>query len=127
MSIEMPVYHHLLARKLLDKLQNEGLIYLKQNSVEVESDGRLKLAVKAASLGADLENISNLLCWQEFEEMTAFALKKNGYTVSNNVRFKSASRRWEIDVVGLQETLSHLYRLQTLATCHCSFSFEENR
>ena len=92
-------------RKLLDKLQNEGLIYLKQNSVEVESDGRLKIAVKAASLGADLEHISNLLCWQEFEEMTAFALKKNGYIVSNNVRFKSATRRWEIDVVGCKRPL----------------------
>ena len=38
------------ARKLLQKLQNEGLIYLKQDSVEVENNGRLKLAVKAASL-----------------------------------------------------------------------------
>jgi Mn-dependent DtxR family transcriptional regulator len=93
------------ARKLMEKLQNEGLIYLKQGSVEVESNGRLKLAVKAASLGADIEHISNLLCWQEFEEITAFALKSNGYTVSNNVRFKNAARRWEIDVVGCKKPL----------------------
>jgi len=33
------------ARKLLQKLQNEGLIYLKQDSVEVENNCRLKLAV----------------------------------------------------------------------------------
>ncbi len=91
-----------IARKLLEKLQNEGLIYLKQDSVEVS---RLKLAVKAASLGADLEHISNLLCWQEFEEITAFALKNNGYTVSNNVRFKNEARKWEIDVVGCKKPL----------------------
>ena len=93
------------ARKLLKKLQNEGLIYLKQDSVEVENNSRLKLAVKAASLGADVEHISNLLCWQEFEEITAFALKNNGYAVSNNVRFKNAVRKWEIDVVGCKKPL----------------------
>ncbi len=93
------------ARKLLQKLQNEGIIYLKQDSVEVENNCRLKLAVKAASLGADVEHISNLLCWQEFEEITAFALKNHGYEVSNNVRFKNAARRWEIDVVGCKKPL----------------------
>jgi len=93
------------SRKLLQKLQNEGLIYLKQDSIEVENNGRLKLAVKAASLGADVEHISNLLCWQEFEEITAFALKNNGYAVSNNVRFKNAVRKWEIDVVGCKKPL----------------------
>jgi hypothetical protein len=93
------------SRKLLQKLQNEGLIYLKQDSIEVENNGRLKLAVKAASLGADVEHISNLLCWQEFEEITAFALENNGYEVSNNVRFKNAARKWEIDVVGCKKPL----------------------
>jgi len=93
------------SRKLLKKLQNEGLVYLRQGSVEVESNGRLKLAVKAASLGADVEYISNLLCWQEFEEITALALKNNGYLVSNNVRFKNAARKWEIDVVGCKKPL----------------------
>jgi len=92
-------------RKLLFKLQNEGLIYLKKGSVEVESGCRLKLAVKAVFLGADVERVSNLLCWQEFEEITAFALKNNGYTVSSNVRFKNAARRWEIDVVGCKKPL----------------------
>ena len=93
------------ARKLLQKLQSEGLIYLEQDKVEVENNGRLKLAVKAASLGADIEHISNLLCWQEFEEITAFALKNNGYEVSSNVRFKNVARRWEIDVVGCKKPL----------------------
>ena len=93
------------ARKLLEKLQNEGLVYLKQDTIEVESNSRLKLAVKAVSLGADVERISNLLCWQEFEEITAFALKNNGYTVSNNVHFKNAARKWEIDVVGCKKPL----------------------
>jgi len=38
--------------ELLEKLQNEDLIYLKNGAVEVDSNSRLKLAVKATSLGA---------------------------------------------------------------------------
>jgi Holliday junction resolvase-like predicted endonuclease len=94
-----------IALELLEKMQNEELIYLKNGAVKATSTGRLKLAVKAASLGADIEYISHLLCWQEFEEIAAFALKSNGYTVQNNVRFKQAGRRWEIDVVGCKKPL----------------------
>ena len=94
-----------VAIKLLEKLQNEGLIYLKQDSIEIDSNSRLKLAIKAASLGADVEHISNLLCWQEFEEIAALALKNNGYIVENNVRFKHAGRKWEIDVVSCRKPL----------------------
>jgi len=94
-----------VALKLLDKLQNEKLIYLKSGRIEVDSNSRLKLAVKAASLGADIEHISDLLCWQEFEEIAAYALKNNGYTVQNNVRFKHEAKRWEIDVVGCKKPL----------------------
>ena len=91
--------------KLLSEIQYEGLIYLKSGIVEVNSDMRLKLAVKAASLGSDVEHISNFLCWQEFEEIAAFALSNFGYAVRNNVRFKHAGRRWEIDVVGCKKPL----------------------
>ena len=94
-----------VALKLLDKLQTEGLVNLKQDCLEVDSNSRLKLAVKAASLGADIEHISHLLCWQEFEEIAAVALSNNGYIVKKNVRFKQAGRRWEIDVVGCRKPL----------------------
>jgi Holliday junction resolvase-like predicted endonuclease len=89
--------------QLLEKLQNEDLVYLKSDRIEVTSTSRLKLAIKAAYLGADIQNISHLLCWQEFEEITAIALKTNGYEVYNNVRFKHGSRRYEIDVVGCRK------------------------
>jgi len=91
--------------KLLQKMQNEGLVYLKSEKVEVDNNNRLKLAIKAASLGADMQNLSHLLCWQEFEEMAAFALRNNGYLVTNNVRFKSGNRRWEMDVIGCKKPL----------------------
>jgi Holliday junction resolvase-like predicted endonuclease len=91
--------------KLLDKLKKENLIYLKPDIIDVDSRSRLKIAIKAASLGADIEHISDLLCWREFEEIAAIALKNNGYIVKNNVRFKHEGKRWEIDVVGCKKPL----------------------
>ena len=90
---------------LLQKMQNEGLLILEENYVETTSDTRLKLAVYAAMQGADIEAVSSCLCWQEFEEIAAFALKNNGYTVQSNVRFSYGGRRWEIDVVGCKKPL----------------------
>ena len=94
-----------IALNMLKKLQNEGVIYLKDDYVEVNADGRLKLAVKAVTSGADVEHVSALLSWQEFEEIAAIALERNGYVTVKNVRFKHAGRRWEIDVVGCRKPL----------------------
>jgi Holliday junction resolvase-like predicted endonuclease len=94
-----------IIRKMLENLQNEGLLYLKGNSVEVDTGNRLRLAVKAVSLGADVENVSGFLRWQEFEDIAAIALERNGYVTTKNVRFKHGGRRWEIDVVGCRTPL----------------------
>jgi Holliday junction resolvase-like predicted endonuclease len=94
-----------VCRTLLQKMQNQGLIYLTSDSIEADGERRLKIALKAAALGADIQNISSHLCWQEFEEIAAAALKHNGYTVANNVRFTQNGRRWEIDVVGCRKPL----------------------
>lgn len=91
--------------KLLENLQNEGAVYLKNGAVETDNHGRLKIAIKALALGADVEAVSNLLHWQEFEEIAAVALERNSYVATKNVRFKSAGRRWEIDVVGCKKPI----------------------
>ena len=92
-------------KKLLQNLQNQELVYLKGDEVEADTSGRLKLAIKAVSLGADVEQVSSLLCWQEFEEIAAFTLRNNSYVVAKNVRFKHGGRKWEIDVVGCRKPL----------------------
>jgi len=91
--------------ELLEKLRTEDLLKLKGNSVEADSENRLKLAVKVVSLGADVEAVSGFLAWQEFESIAATALKNNGYAVWQNLRFKHAARKWEIDVVGCRKPL----------------------
>jgi Holliday junction resolvase-like predicted endonuclease len=88
---------------LLRKLQNDGLVYVRKDIVEADSLQRLKLAVRAISLGADIENVSSFLQWKEFESIAAVAFERNGYTVTKNLRFKNAGQRWEIDVLGFKE------------------------
>jgi Holliday junction resolvase-like predicted endonuclease len=95
-----------IAQKLLRKLQKDGLIYLKKDVVEAESLQRLKLAVKAVNLGADLEHVSGFLRWQEFEDIAAVALARNNYAVEKNLRFKHAGRKWEIDIVGCKKPVA---------------------
>jgi len=90
---------------LLRKLQNENLIYFQDGSIASNTPSRLKIAIKALSLGADLEQLSHFLRWQEFEDMAALALELNGYAAQKNVRFKHGGRRWEIDAVGCKKPL----------------------
>jgi Holliday junction resolvase-like predicted endonuclease len=93
------------ARKLLQRLQCEGLINVHEGQVEANNVQRLKLAVRALNSGGDLESVSSLLQWQEFEGMASIALQQNGYDVTKNLRIKHADRRWEIDIVGCRKPL----------------------
>jgi Holliday junction resolvase-like predicted endonuclease len=56
-------------------------------------------------IGLDIEHVSAFFSWQEFEDIAALALERNGYVVTKNLRFKHAGRRWEIDVVGCRKPL----------------------
>ena len=94
-----------ITAKLIKQLENEGLISKNSDFVEVDKDNRLKLAARAISLGADLEHVSSFFNWHEFEDITALALERNGYTTVLNMRFRKEGRRWEIDVVGCRNPL----------------------
>jgi Holliday junction resolvase-like predicted endonuclease len=89
-----------LVRKLLRRLQNEGLVYVRAKFLEANGLQRLKMAVLAVQSGADPERVSSLLQWKEFEAIAAFAFERNGYKVKRNLMFTHGGRRWEIDIVG---------------------------
>jgi len=94
-----------LCMELLQKLQNENIIKLKNETAEIKTEERIKIAIKTATLGADIQHISTLMHWQEFEQIAAIALKYNGYSVHNNIRFKHENKRYEIDVIGCRKPL----------------------
>ncbi|MCW3993065.1 MAG: restriction endonuclease [Candidatus Bathyarchaeota archaeon] len=94
-----------IAKDLAKKLQNDGLLYLRNKLVEVDSLKRLKLAVHAIELGADVERVSGFLDWKEFENIAAIAFERNDYSVKRNLRFKHAGRRWEIDIIACKKPI----------------------
>ena len=110
-----PVRKELLAKdaRIPAQTTEQALRRLSQNDffheykgvIEASPNQRVKLAVYVLSLAADLERVCDLLSWTEFESITGQAFEANGYRVMKNFRFKQASRRWEIDVVGFKKPL----------------------
>ena len=94
-----------IAEDLIRKLQNDGLLYLQNKLIEVNSLKRLKLAVHTIELGADVERVSGFLDWKEFENIAAIAFERNSYSVRRNLRFKHAGRRWEMDIIACKKPI----------------------
>ena len=59
---------------------------------------RLSAAMLAIQSGCDIELVSAILNWRDFEGLASRALQSAGYTTVSNIRFKNP--RMEIDVVG---------------------------
>jgi len=94
-----------VGRKLLQKFQDEELINVQDGKVETSSLQRVRLAVLAVHCGADVEQVSTLLHWKEFEGIAAEILERNGYATERNVRFSQHGRRREVDVVGCRRPI----------------------
>lgn len=94
-----------VADNIIKQLQTRGLVYLRDNVLEVDSVQRLKMAIHAIRLGADFERVSGFLDWKEFENIAGSAFEVNGYRIKKNLRFKHGGRRWEIDIIGCKKPL----------------------
>jgi len=91
--------------EMLNKFSGMGLIGYRGRLIEVSSNQRARMAVRAVELGADPERVCRVLDWDEFEEITARAFEINNFAVKRRFRFKWAGRRWEMDVLGCKEPL----------------------
>jgi Holliday junction resolvase-like predicted endonuclease len=95
-----------VAENLFRKMQTEGLLYLRDNTIHVEGRQRLEMLARTVRLGADVESVASLLQWKEFEEVTADVLRHIDYTVTRNFRFKHLGKRWEIDIVACKKPIA---------------------
>jgi len=91
--------------RVLRKISQGNLFHEQEGVIEASPNQRVKMAVHALRLGADFERVCSLLSWTEFEGIAAQAIEANGYRVIRNFRFKQASRKWEIDIVGFKKPL----------------------
>ncbi len=89
----------------LDYLKKEKLLQTAEGAIEITLEQRLEIAKRAVRVGADLERVSQVLGWLEFEEMSAYTFEANDYNVKRRFRFNAKGRRWEIDVLATKKPL----------------------
>jgi Holliday junction resolvase-like predicted endonuclease len=69
-------------------------------------EDRLKLAVATVTFGATVEESARILSWKEFEAFCAKVLEENGYSCTQEFRFKSIQRkRFECDILASRKPL----------------------
>jgi|Deesub1362B_J571_1020462.scaffolds.fasta_scaffold12005_2 hypothetical protein len=93
-----------LVGRVVNKLIEEGkIISTGDKMLVVNDEERLRLACLAVNLGCDVEKVSRLLTWKEFEVFCSNVLESFGFKCFLNFRFKHSSGRGEIDILGLRK------------------------
>lgn len=94
-----------LANEVIKKFYAESLLMLNGDIAIVNGEQRLKMAVRAVELGADIERVSRFLNWDEFEKFLTLSFEANDFLVKKNFHFTWMKKRWEIDILGLKKPI----------------------
>jgi len=86
----------------LHTLVEASLISILDDSIHVSPQQKIRLALKALSIGCSLDGVCRGLSWSEFEDFCLEVLYSNGFDVSKHFRFKACKRRWEIDLLAVE-------------------------
>jgi len=89
--------------QILERNESSGIIRISGSKVIATHEQRLRIAMKAVDLGADVERVCKYLSWEEFEEVSVLALEVNGFDVKKHFRFSWNGRRFEIDLLALKK------------------------
>ena len=94
------------AKELLQIFLQNGIGVLDQNIVDFQNSDRIKASIFAIRNGATIEDVSEFLSWQYFEELVSRVLDENGFHIQKNLILTKP--RMEIDVVGIKLGISIL-------------------
>ena len=94
------------AKELLQIFLQNGIGVLDENIVDFQNSDRIKASIFAIRYGAAIEDVSEFLSWQNFEELVSRVLVENGFQVQKNLILTKP--RMEIDVVGIKLGISIL-------------------
>ena len=94
------------AKELLQIFLQNGIGVLDENIVEFQNSDRIKASIFAIRNGATIEDVSEFLSWQNFEELVSRVLDENGFIVQKNLILTKP--RMEIDIVGIKLGISIL-------------------
>ena len=88
------------AKELLQIFVQNGIGRLDESSFEFQDSDRISASVFAIRNGATIEDVSEFLSWQNFEQLVSHILDENGFDVQKNLILTKP--RMEIDVVGIK-------------------------
>lgn len=71
------------------------------NEIEFDLSDKMRATMLAIQMGADVEDVSQLLNWKDFELLARGVLDTNDYVTQHGFRLKKP--RMEIDVVGIND------------------------
>ena len=94
------------AKELLQIFLQNGIGVLDENIIEFQNSDRIKASIFAIRNGATIEDVSEFLSWQNFEELVSRVLDENGFHIQKNLILTKP--RMEIDVVGIKLGISIL-------------------
>jgi len=89
--------------RILEKNESSGMLHIRGSKITATPEQRLRIAIKAIDLGADAERVCKHLKWEEFEEISTFALEMSGFRVKKHFRFSWNGKRFEIDLLALKK------------------------
>ena len=92
-----------IRQTILHLAQSGFITNMEGDEFSIIGNERLNLAVLAIREGADVERVSKVLGWSEFEDLVALILEQHGFNVKKHFRLKASGKRYEIDVIGLKE------------------------
>lgn len=96
----------LAAKDQLDKLTAYGLLSRDGELLRMSPAQKVNMAVQTLRRGILPNSVCRYLTWQEFEMVTSYALKKNGYHVLTHVKIKVNRKLSEIDLFAFQNRLA---------------------
>ncbi len=79
---------------------------INSGSIEFESLDKMRVAMLAIHMGADIENLARVLNWRDFEMLATNILDASGYVGYHGLRLKDP--RAEIDVAGIRDQMALL-------------------
>jgi len=92
--------------ELANFLAKRGIGTIGSDYIEFESLDKMRAAMLAIQMGADIENLARVLNWKDFEMLATNILDVSGYIACHGLRLKDP--RVEIDVVGIKDQMALL-------------------
>lgn len=87
---------------LLEETRNfaeHELIAVSNQIISANETQRMLMSTAAIMADADVRTVGRILTWQEFERLVEICLVSSGYIVTRRLIFKTAKRKYEVDLV----------------------------